>query len=349
MKKNFLKGVALGLTLLAASSLSLAGLASATTIPTGSCNEFVDAVNSAENGDVVVLGLNCSKHLTISGNRAITIDLAGNRLSEYGDYDVITVELGAVLELIDSVGGGVVKAGNTNQVAINNAGDTNVTGATIWGDVNNSGNLNYESVTLDPENYYPYPTYKVTNSGSFTTSGEPAENLFKGTPFENTGTVRLTAATFTVRPDERFVPEGHEIVEEDGKFIVRPIPTTPSTDPEPGNTDPVEPGNTDPEPGNTDSTQPSTPIDQTLPDEDPSLDPLGETHTVAPAATKPAVKAPIKGAPAVPNTGNKEDVQEASSISDINLILFAMAFGFGALLITVFIKGKHAAKDKMVY
>ncbi len=354
MKRKFLRGATLGLTLSAASSLALASLASATTITTEHCSEFVNAVNAAESGDTIVLGLNCTKHITISGNKSITIDLAGNRLSEYSSFDVITVEEGSTLEITDSVGGGVVKAGNTNQLAINNAGTTDANNVIIWGDINNAGALNFEGVTLDPENYYPYPTYTITNSGTLTTSGEPAANLFKGTPITNTGTVELTAATFTARPDDSFVPEGYEIVEEDGKFIVRPVPTTPEeptepTEPtEPENpTEPEDPSNTPTEPTETPTNnEPTKPVDQTLDEEDPSLDPLGETYTVAPTV-KPATNS--AQTPAVPNTGDKEEVKEVGSTMDINLILFAMAFGFGALLIVVFIKGKHAANEKVMY
>ena len=355
MNKRFLRGATFSLTLSAAGSLALAGLASAATLTPARCSEFVSAVNAAETGDTVVLGLDCTKHLVISGDKSITIDLAGHKLSEYAGYDVITVAEGSSLEITDSVGGGMVKAGNADQLAIRNSGTTSANDVIIWGDVNNSGTLNFEAVTLDPEDYYPYPTYAIVNSGTFTTSGDPAKNLFKGTPIANSGTAELTAATFTVRPDDSLVPEGYEIVESDGKFIVREVPVTPvdPTDPtDPSNT-PTEPSNTPTEPSNT-PTEPSnsptepkndTPTDQTLDEDPPSLDPLGETYTVAPKVN------PVKSdqAPAVPNTGDKEVSKETGSTMDINLILFAMAFGFGALLILVFIKGKRAASEEVMY
>ena len=126
-------------------------------------------------------------------------------------------------------------------------------------------------------------------------------------------------------PDPEFVPEGYEVNEIDGKFVISEIPATPAEE------EPTE----DPTDQNIED-----PTDQTSDEIEEPVEPLGETYTETVTITEVVV-----ASPSVPNTGDHEEIKETSSTKNIDLLLIAFALGFTALLVTVVVKSKKTSKE----
>jgi len=88
------------------------------------------AIDNAASGSTITLDRDVTESIVIDDNKTITIDLNGKKLTNTASQHTITVNLGASLTIIDSVGGGVVDNVSHGKGAIFNNGTVVLNGGT---------------------------------------------------------------------------------------------------------------------------------------------------------------------------------------------------------------------------